>query len=201
MDGSETYMNVKFTSTYPGSPSRDGLTSTYSQLNIGKGEPIIDEDEDSPVASGLGDLPVTAQTDGFSATYSVLRLRKEERLIVENEYPPIASGPTEITVTTHADGLNSTYSFLKLPEDEYLVEEYEDPPIASGPAGMSMTAQAGPHKHQPKENIGNRPDRKICLLCLVTFVLFATVVGLSIHGESNGLRLESDRKLGVWNKT
>ncbi|XP_059817433.1 C-type lectin domain family 12 member B-like [Hypanus sabinus] len=202
MDGSETYMNVKFTSTYPGSPTRDGLTSTYSQLNIGKGEPIIDEDEDSPVASGPGDLPVTAQTDGFSATYSVLRLRKEERLIDENEYPPIASGPTEITVTAHADGLNSTYSFLKLPEDEYLVEEYEDPPIASGPAGMSVTAQAGPHKHQPKENIGNRPDRKICLLCLVTFVLFVTVVGLSVYvSQIRQSEITSDRNYQELNST
>ncbi|XP_072891051.1 uncharacterized protein [Hemitrygon akajei] len=201
MDGIETYMNVKFTSTYSRSPSRDGLTSTYSELNIGKGEPIIDEDEDPLVASGPGDLPITAQTDGLSATYSVLKLRKDELLIDENEDPPIASGPTEITVTAQADGLNSTYSLLKLPKGEHLMEEYEDPVIASGPSEMSVIAQAGPHKQEPNENIGNRPDRKICLLCLVTFVLFVIVVGMSIHGESNGIRLELDRKLTKWNKT
>ncbi|XP_072892883.1 oxidized low-density lipoprotein receptor 1-like [Hemitrygon akajei] len=46
---------------------------------------------------------------------------------------------------------------------------------------MSVATQAGPHKQEPNENIGNRPDRKICLLCLITFFLIATVVGLSIH--------------------
>ncbi|XP_072891400.1 C-type lectin domain family 12 member A-like [Hemitrygon akajei] len=60
-----------------------------------------------------------------------------------------------------------------LPKDEH--------PIASGAAEMSVTAQAGLHKQKPNENIGNRPDRKICLLCLITFFLIATVVGLSIH--------------------
>ncbi|XP_059817790.1 C-type lectin domain family 9 member A-like [Hypanus sabinus] len=45
----------------------------------------------------------------------------------------------------------------------------------------SQCPSRGPHIQQPNENIGNRPDRRICLLCLVTFVLFVTVVGLSIH--------------------
>ncbi|XP_072893342.1 oxidized low-density lipoprotein receptor 1-like isoform X2 [Hemitrygon akajei] len=53
--------------------------------------------------------------------------------------------------------------------------------MAPRPGRMSMTAQAGPHKQEPNENIGNRPDRKIWLLCLVTFVLFVTMVALSIH--------------------
>ncbi|XP_072891439.1 oxidized low-density lipoprotein receptor 1-like [Hemitrygon akajei] len=37
-----------------------------------------------------------------------------------------------------------------LPKDEH--------PIASGAAEMSVTAQAGLHKQEPNENIGNRPD-------------------------------------------
>ncbi|XP_072891656.1 uncharacterized protein [Hemitrygon akajei] len=45
----------------------------------------------------------------------------------------------------------------------------------------SETPSRGPHKQEPNENIGNRPDRKIWLLCLVTLILFVTVVGLSIH--------------------
>ncbi|XP_072891453.1 uncharacterized protein [Hemitrygon akajei] len=45
----------------------------------------------------------------------------------------------------------------------------------------SETPSRGPRKQEPNENIGNRPERKICLICLVTFVLFVTVVGLSIH--------------------
>ncbi|XP_072893083.1 C-type lectin domain family 9 member A-like isoform X1 [Hemitrygon akajei] len=79
------------------------------------------------------------------------------------------------------DGLNSTYSLLKLGKTELRIDEDEDAPIALGPAELSVAAQAGPHKQEPNGNIGNRPDRKTCLLCLVTFVLVAIVVGLSMH--------------------
>ncbi|XP_072893344.1 uncharacterized protein [Hemitrygon akajei] len=54
-------------------------------------------------------------------------------------------------------------------------------PFLRGPGGLSTTAQTGEQKQEPKQNIGNRPDRKICLLCLVTFAVVAIVAGLSIH--------------------
>ncbi|XP_059818470.1 uncharacterized protein LOC132389920 [Hypanus sabinus] len=181
MDARETYMNVKFADPYSRFPSPDGLTSTYSELMIGKGEPPSDHDVESPVAPGPGEWPITTQTESQKTTYSVVILPKDEPLINENEDPPTASGTAEITETARADGLNSTYSVLNLPKDEYLVEEYEDPPIASGPAEMSVTAQAGLRKQEPNKKIGNRPDRKIRLLCLVLSVLIAIVVGLSIH--------------------
>ncbi|XP_072891676.1 uncharacterized protein [Hemitrygon akajei] len=119
--------------------------------------------------------------DDLTSTYSVLKSGKDELLIDEDEDLSISSGPVKLSAIAQADGLNSTYSVLKLPKDEHHLEEYEDPPIAPGPAGMSVAAPAGPHKQEPNENIGNRPDRKFCLLCLVTVVLIATVVGLSIH--------------------
>ncbi|XP_072893084.1 oxidized low-density lipoprotein receptor 1-like isoform X2 [Hemitrygon akajei] len=83
------------------------------------------------------------------------------------------------------DGLNSTYSLLKLGKTELRIDEDEDAPIALGPAELSVAAQAGPHKQEPNGNIGNRPDRKTCLLCLVTFVLVAIVVGLSMHEQAS----------------
>ncbi|XP_059814814.1 C-type lectin domain family 9 member A-like, partial [Hypanus sabinus] len=59
-----------------------------------------------------------------------------------------------------------------------------------------------PHKEQTNENIGNRPDRKFCLLCLVTFVLFATVVGLSIHvSQIRQSQITSDRNYYELNST
>ncbi|XP_059819060.1 uncharacterized protein LOC132390463, partial [Hypanus sabinus] len=158
-----------------------GLTSSYSKLNLPKDELHIDEDEDPPIASGPAETSVTAQEDGLNSSYSVLKLGKDEFLIDVAEDPPTVLGSAEISVTAEADVLNSTYSVIKLPNDEHLTEEYEDAPIASGPAEMSVVAQTGPHKQEPNENIGNRPDRKICLLCLVTFVFFVTVVGLSIY--------------------
>ncbi|XP_072891415.1 uncharacterized protein [Hemitrygon akajei] len=221
MDDSETYMNVEFAKKDARSPSRDGLTCTYSELNFRKDKPLIvkdedppiasgpgelpitaltdvltstyselnfrkdkaliDEDEDPPIASGSGELPITAQTDGLTSTYTVLNLPKDELHIDEDEDPPIASGSAETYVTAQEDGLNSSYSLLKLGKTELPIDEDEDPPIAVSPADLSVAAQAGPHKQEPNENSGNRPDRKICLLCLVTFVLFVTVVGLSIH--------------------
>ncbi|XP_072893339.1 killer cell lectin-like receptor subfamily B member 1A [Hemitrygon akajei] len=41
---------------------RDGLNSTYSELNFRKEEPCIDEHEDPPIASGSSGLSATAQT-------------------------------------------------------------------------------------------------------------------------------------------
>ncbi|XP_072892876.1 uncharacterized protein [Hemitrygon akajei] len=202
MDARETYMNVIFANPYPRTPSRDGLTCTYSELMFGKGEPPSDHDVESPVASGPGEWPITAQTDCLNATYSVVILPKEEPLIDENEDPPIASGPAEITESAQADGLNSTDSVLNLPKDEYLVEEYEDPPIASGPADMSVTAQAGPRKREPNENIGNRPHRKIRLLYIVISVLVAIVIGLSIHvTQLRQSQITIDRNYHEFNST
>ncbi|XP_072131740.1 uncharacterized protein [Mobula birostris] len=133
MDDSQTYMNVKFEKADTQSPSRDGLNSTFSELNIRKDEPPINEDEDPPFASGC---------DLLKSTYSVLKLRKDELLIDEDEDPPIASGCAKMSVTGQAEGLDSTYSVLKLRKDELLIDEDEDPPIASGPAKMSVTGQA-----------------------------------------------------------
>ncbi|XP_059815350.1 oxidized low-density lipoprotein receptor 1-like isoform X2 [Hypanus sabinus] len=58
---------------------------------------------------------------------------------------------------------------------------------------MRVTVQTAAHEQQSKVKIGNRPYRLICLLCLVTSALIVIVVGLSIHGEWNGLRVQSDR--------
>ncbi|XP_072131775.1 uncharacterized protein [Mobula birostris] len=82
---------------------------------------------------------------------------------------------------TDRAGLNSTYSELNFRKEEPRIEKDEDPPIASGPGGLPTTAQTGVQKQESKENIGNRPYRKICLLCLVTSILVAIVAGLSIH--------------------
>ncbi|XP_072891036.1 uncharacterized protein [Hemitrygon akajei] len=49
------------------------------------------------------------------------------------------------------------------------------------PPAPGFCGQASPRKQEPNENIGNRPDSKIWLHCLVTSALFLTVVGLSIH--------------------
>ncbi|XP_072891675.1 uncharacterized protein [Hemitrygon akajei] len=78
-------------------------------------------------------------------------------------------------------GLNSTYSELNFRKEETRIDKAEDPSISSGHSRLSITAQTGPHKQEPKENIVNRPYRKICLLCLVTSVLVAIVAGLSIY--------------------
>ncbi|XP_072892859.1 uncharacterized protein [Hemitrygon akajei] len=84
-------------------------------------------------------------------------------------------------VRIDGEGLNTTYSELNFRKEETRIDKAEDPSISSGHSRLSITAQTGPHKQEPKENIGNRPDRKICLLCLVTSVLVAIVAGLSIH--------------------
>ncbi|XP_072892855.1 uncharacterized protein [Hemitrygon akajei] len=177
MDDSETYMNVQLLKPDSPSPSRDNLTSTYTELNIRKVEPFTN-----------------TQTDGLDPTYSKLNLRHNELLIAKEGDPPIASGPGEMPVTAEADGLNSTYSVLKLPKDELHIDDYEDPPIASGPAEVSVAAQTGAQKQEPKQNIGNRTCRKICLLCLVTIGLVATVVGLSIYvSQTRQSLITSDR--------
>ncbi|XP_072132440.1 uncharacterized protein [Mobula birostris] len=125
MDGSETYMNVKFTKTDARSLSPAEPDVSYAELNV--------------------------------KALSAPRIR------------------------TDGDGLNCTYSELNFRQEEPRIDEDEDPPIASGQGGLPTTAQTGPHKQEPKENIGNRPYRKIYLLCLVTSILAATVAGLSIH--------------------
>ncbi|XP_072132427.1 uncharacterized protein [Mobula birostris] len=70
---------------------------------------------------------------------------------------------------------------LNLRKDDILIDDYEDPPITSAPAEMPVTAQGGAHEQEPKEYIGNRPYRKIYLLCIITCILAVIVAGLSIH--------------------
>ncbi|XP_072132461.1 oxidized low-density lipoprotein receptor 1-like [Mobula birostris] len=81
----------------------------------------------------------------------------------------------------HRDGVTSIYSMLNLRKDDILIDDYEDPPITSAPAEMPVTAQGGAHEQEPKEYIGNRPYRKIYLLCIITCILAVIVAGLSIH--------------------
>ncbi|XP_072132741.1 uncharacterized protein [Mobula birostris] len=105
---------------------------------------------------------------------------------------PLSPRPSSILYRSHSlphlpvrlsppDDLTSTYSELNFRKEEPRIDEDEDPPIPSGPGGLPTTAQTGPHKQESNENIGNRPYRKICLLCLVTSILVAIVAGLSIH--------------------
>ncbi|XP_059817906.1 C-type lectin domain family 4 member A-like [Hypanus sabinus] len=63
MDEGNTYVNVKFGETGPQSPSNEDPTSTYSELNFPKDEPLIVEDEDPAIASVRGEQPITAQTE------------------------------------------------------------------------------------------------------------------------------------------
>ncbi|XP_072894649.1 uncharacterized protein [Hemitrygon akajei] len=86
MDESETYANMRLTGTDPQAPLRaepdvsyaelnvtalsaprvrrdgGGLSSTYAEVNFPKDEPVIDEDEASPIAAGPRNLPTNAQT-------------------------------------------------------------------------------------------------------------------------------------------
>ncbi|XP_072132716.1 C-type lectin domain family 4 member A-like [Mobula birostris] len=130
MEDSETYMNVKFSKTDSGSPSR-----------VEWAEPDV--------------------------TYVEINFKS----------------PSEPRVRTDEDGLNSTYSELKFRKEEPRIDEDKDPPICSGPGGLPTTAQAGAHEQESKLKIGNRPNRQICLLCLVTSALIVTVIGLSIHAS------------------
>ncbi|XP_072132044.1 uncharacterized protein [Mobula birostris] len=118
MDEVKTYVNVKFQNTGPQSPSNDGLTSTYSELNFPKDEPLIVENEDPPTASRPGELPITAQTDGLTSTYAVLNFRKGEPLIDQDEDPPIASGPAVMPTTAQA-GAHEHESKLKMENRPY----------------------------------------------------------------------------------
>ncbi|XP_059819207.1 uncharacterized protein LOC132390626, partial [Hypanus sabinus] len=124
LDNSETHMNEKHRKTGSRAPSRDHLTSTYTELNIRKGECLTN-----------------AQADGLDPTYTLLNFRQKE---------------------------------LPFAKDE-------DPPISSGPGEMPVTAQAGAEKQEPEQNIENRMELKIYLLCFVTFALVAIVAGLSIY--------------------
>ncbi|XP_059818477.1 killer cell lectin-like receptor subfamily B member 1B allele C [Hypanus sabinus] len=58
----------------------------------------------------------------------------------------------------------------------------------------SLSPSRAAHEKEPKGNIGRRPYRLICLLCLVMSALAIIVAGLSIHGEWNGLRVETDQQ-------
>ncbi|XP_072106250.1 uncharacterized protein, partial [Mobula birostris] len=133
MDESETYMNfAKTNSGILRKASRDILSSTYSELKTGKEEPLSNKEQDPAVASGRGELPITAQTEGMNSTYSVLNLRKDEPLIHEYEDPPIASGPAELSVTAQADEPDVSYveiNFQRLSEPR--------PQAAGGPPPFS----------------------------------------------------------------
>ncbi|XP_072892879.1 C-type lectin domain family 9 member A-like [Hemitrygon akajei] len=165
MDGRETYMNVKFTKTDSRFPSPAEPDVTYAELNV----------------KTLSAAPDRTDGDGLNSTYSELNFLKEEPRIDVNQDPPIASGAGGLTTTAHTDGLNSTYSVLTIRKKKPRIDEGEDPPISSGPGGLSTTAQTAAQERESKVKIGNRPYRLICLLCLVTFALIVTVVGLSIH--------------------
>ncbi|XP_059818825.1 killer cell lectin-like receptor subfamily B member 1, partial [Hypanus sabinus] len=75
IDDREASMKKKRTNTGSRAPSRDDLTSTYTELNIRKVERLTN-----------------AQTDGLDPTYSQLNLRQNEVLIAKEEDPPLASG-------------------------------------------------------------------------------------------------------------
>ncbi|XP_059814586.1 uncharacterized protein LOC132386344 [Hypanus sabinus] len=62
MDKSEAHMKKKPVKLDSPSPSGDGLNSTYSEVNFRRDDPLIDEDEDPPIASGPGGMPTTIQT-------------------------------------------------------------------------------------------------------------------------------------------
>ncbi|XP_059814676.1 uncharacterized protein LOC132386418 [Hypanus sabinus] len=79
------------------------------------------------------------------------------------------------------DAVTSTYSELNFWKGEPRIDEDEGPPISSGSGGVSTTAQTGAEKQEPEQNIENRMELKIYLLCFVTFALVAIVAGLSIY--------------------
>ncbi|XP_072891084.1 uncharacterized protein [Hemitrygon akajei] len=163
MDDSETYMNMKPIKTGSRAPSRDHLTSTYTELNIRKVERLTN-----------------TQADGLDPTCCQLNLRHNGLLIAKDEDPPIASEPEEVPVTAQADCLKSIYSKLNFWRKDPLIGEDEGPPIATGPGGMPTTAETAAHEQESKVKIGNRPYRQIWILRLVTAALIVIVFGLSI---------------------
>ncbi|XP_072891381.1 uncharacterized protein [Hemitrygon akajei] len=81
MAKSETSMKKQLVKPDSPSPSGDGLTSPYSELNLRKDEPLIDEDEVPPIASGPGGLPTTAQTAAHEQESKVKIGNRPYRLI------------------------------------------------------------------------------------------------------------------------
>ncbi|XP_072892877.1 uncharacterized protein [Hemitrygon akajei] len=104
MDDSETYMNMKPIKTGSRAPSRDHLTSTNTELNIRKVERLtntqadgldptycqlnlrhngllIAKDEDPPIASGPGEVPVIAQAAAHEQESKVKIGNRPYRLI------------------------------------------------------------------------------------------------------------------------
>ncbi|XP_072131755.1 uncharacterized protein [Mobula birostris] len=124
---------------------------------------------------------------GDSETYMNVKFTKTDARSSSPDEPDVSYAELNVKtlsaprVRTGGDDLTSTCSELNFRKEEPRIDEDEDPPIPSGPAGLPTTAQTGPHKQESNENIGNRPYRKICLLCLVTSILVAIVAGLSIH--------------------
>ncbi|XP_072131964.1 C-type lectin domain family 2 member F-like isoform X4 [Mobula birostris] len=122
-------------------------------------------------------------------TYMNVKITKTDSRSLSRGEPDVSYGKinfktvSEPRVRTDRDGLNCTYSELNFRKEEHRIDEDEDPPSASGPGVLSNTAPTsqGVQKQESKRNIGNRPSRKICLLCLVTSILIAIVAGLSVH--------------------
>ncbi|XP_072890972.1 uncharacterized protein [Hemitrygon akajei] len=77
----------------------DGLDPTYCQLNLRHNGLLIAKDEDPPIASGPGEVPVTAQADCLKSIYSKLNFWRKDPLIGEDEGPPIATGPGGMPTT------------------------------------------------------------------------------------------------------
>ncbi|XP_072131962.1 uncharacterized protein [Mobula birostris] len=120
-------------------------------------------------------------------TYMNVKITKTDSRSLSRGEPDVSYGKinfktvSEPRVRTDRDGLNCTYSELNFRKEEHRIDEDEDPPSASGPGVLSNTAPTSVQKQESKRNIGNRPSRKICLLCLVTSILIAIVAGLSVH--------------------
>ncbi|XP_072891100.1 uncharacterized protein [Hemitrygon akajei] len=122
-----------------------------------------------------------------SKTYMNLQLVKSDSPSPSRTEPYVSYGEInfntvpEPRIRTDRDGLSSTNSELNLRKEEPRIDEDDDPHISSGSGGLSTTAQTGAQKQEPKENIGNRSYRKICLLGLVASIIIAIVAGLSIY--------------------
>ncbi|XP_072132735.1 uncharacterized protein [Mobula birostris] len=189
---------------------RAGLNSTYSELNFRKEEHRIDEDEDPPITSGPGGLPTTDKTGNMGNERPATRDRSDSRtwLICVLTTALVITG---ICWWIHANyaGVNlsserresywmddsETYVNLKFTRTDSPSPSRElrsqrifhrtDDSETSGNEKFTKTDSRSPSRglqeQESKENIGNRPYRKICLLCTVTSICFAIVTGLSIH--------------------
>ncbi|XP_072131787.1 uncharacterized protein [Mobula birostris] len=122
-----------------------------------------------------------------SETYANMRFTGADSQSPSRAEPDVSYVELNVTalsaprVRRDGAGLSSTYAEVNCPKDEPVIGEDEAPPIAAGSRKQTTNAQTGAHEQEPKQNIGNRPYRKICLLYLLTSVLIAIVAGLSIY--------------------